>query len=174
MKKAILKTFFLLALFAFLTIPVSAVVTPYRIFLPLVVKPLPLPTPTNTPTQILPTPFPSTPTSIPPSNTGNIQIISILANGSGTSEPDEYVLIRNMDTKLIQLQNWTLRDAANHVYTFPSRFMTPGEECRIYTNQSHPEYCGFNYGSSSAIWNNSGDTAYLRDSAGNLIHQFSY
>lgn len=105
--------------------------------------------------------------------TGNIQIISNIANGSGLSGSDEYV-VSNMDTKLIQLQNWTLRDAANHIYTFPSHSMNSGQECRIYTNQSHPDTCGFNYNSSSAIWNNSGDTAYLRNSSNNIIDEFTY
>jgi hypothetical protein len=52
--------------------------------------------------------------------------------------------------------------------------MEPGKVCRIYTNENHPEWCGFNYGSGSAIWNNGGDTAYLRDGNGTLIDDYSY
>jgi len=53
-------------------------------------------------------------------------------------------------------------------------WMQPGQVCRVYTNEYHPEWCGFSFGSGSAIWNNSGDCAYLRDSEGRLIDTFCY
>jgi hypothetical protein len=92
----------------------------------------------------------------------------------GRQEPDEYVEIRNDDTRAIQLSGWTLRDEANHVFTFPNYLMQPGQMCRIYTNEYHAEWCGFSYGSGSAIWNNSGDCAYLRNSVGTLIDDYCY
>jgi hypothetical protein len=42
-------------------------------------------------------------------------------------------------------------DAANHDFTFPTFGITPGQTCRVSSNENHPEYCGFNYGSGSAI-----------------------
>ncbi len=110
----------------------------------------------------------------PPPVTGNIQITYIFYNGAGSSEPDEYVEIRNMDTIPIQVSGWTLADIAGHRFTFPSYVMESGKICRIYTNQVHPEWCGFSYGSGSAIWNNTGDTAYLRDGSNTLIDQYTY
>ena len=92
---------------------------------------------------------------------------------SGTG-PDEYVEIRNEESFPIQLNDWTLRDAADHIFTFPSFVIQPDQVSRVYTNQNHPEWCGFNYGSGSPIWNNTGDTAYLRDSNGILIDDYSY
>jgi len=50
----------------------------------------------------------------------------------------------------------------------------PNQFCRVYTNQNHPEWCGFNYGSGSAIWNNGGDMATLRDGNGMVIDTYSY
>jgi hypothetical protein len=110
----------------------------------------------------------------PPPITGNVQITSIFYDGSGTSEPDEYVVIKNMDMSPIQLNNWTLRDEANHVFTFPSYVIQPNQECRVYTNQDHPESCGFNYHNGAAIWNNTGDCGYLRDSSSTLIDEYCY
>jgi len=127
------------------------------------------PTPTATPTR--------TPTSTntpPPATTGDIRITDIFYDGAGSKEPDEYVQIRNYDTRSIRLNGWILRDGANHVFTFPSYLMPPGQVCRIYTNEHHAEWCGFSYGSSSAIWNNGGDCAYLKDSAGTLIDTYCY
>ena len=52
---------------------------------------------------------------------------------------DEYVEFRNNDNRAIQLQGWTLRDEANHTFAFPSHVMQPGQVCRVYTNEYHPE-----------------------------------
>jgi hypothetical protein len=59
------------------------------------------------------------------------------------------------------MHNRILSDGAKHVLPFTSLVMKPGRDCRIYTNEYHPEWCGFGYGNASAIWNNTGDTAYL-------------
>ena len=133
------------------------------VYLPIILK-----EPTgSTPPE--PTPKPTQPLK----TTGNIVIVTIHYDGTGSSEPDEYVEIRNDDTKSIQLNNWTLSDTASHVFTFPSFVMEPGKVCRVYTNEYHPEWCGFSYGSGSAIWNNGGDTATLRDGNGTLIDEYS-
>ncbi len=146
------------------------------IFLPIVLNPVP-PTPTETPVPATLTPTPTaTPTSTPTPNPGlgNIDITNIFYNGSGSTEPDEYVQIKNIDTHSIQLQNWTLRDNANHVFTFPSFSIAPQQVCRIYTNMVNATYCGFSYHSSAAIWNNTGDCAYLRNFQGTEVDRYCY
>jgi hypothetical protein len=84
----------------------------------------------------------------------------------GPREPDEYVEFRNEETRAVELEGWTLRDEDAHVFTFPSYAMAPGEVCRVYTNEVHLEWCGFSYGSESAIWDNAGDCARLRSGEG--------
>lgn len=129
----------------------------------------PTATPTNTATST------ATPTATQAAaTTGNIQILSIFFDGAGSTEPDEYVEIKNMDSKAIQVSGWTLVDNQSHWFTFPSFLMQPGQVCRVYTNQYQPAYCGFSYGSGSAIWNNTGDCATLRDSASNVKSQKCY
>jgi len=127
------------------------------------------PTSTRTPTR---TPTPTA--TSPPSTTGDVRITYIFVDGAGSQEPDEYVQIRNYDTRSIQLSGWTLRDEANHVFTFPSHVMQPDQVCRVYTNEYHPEWCGFSYNSGLAIWNNGGDCAYLRDSMGTTVDTYCY
>jgi hypothetical protein len=139
----------------------------------------PIPTTEPPPATTEPPPATTEPppptTQPPPVTTGDIRITNIFYDGVvSTSEPDEYVEIRNYDSVPIQLQNWTLRDIADHIFTFPNYVMQPDEVCRIYTNEVHPESCGFSYGSGSAIWNNGGDTAYLRNGNGTLIDEYSY
>jgi len=60
------------------------------------------------------------------------------------------------------------------VFTFPNFSIQPNQTCRVYTNESHPEWCGFSYGSGSAIWNNTGDTATLRNAQGVVVSAYSY
>lgn len=109
--------------------------TGYKVYLPLVMNSAPPPsTQTPTATTSMPTPtlqatptLTATQTPAPtwtatsvPASSGNVVITTIFYDGAGSQEPDEYVEVRNDDTRVIQLQNWKLRDIANHVYTFPS------------------------------------------------------
>ena len=119
-------------------------------------------------------PLPSPTATSAPGSTGDIRLVQIYYNPPGSTEGGEYVVIRNFDTNGIQLQNWTLRDSANHVFTFPSFVIQPNQTCRVYTNENHPEWCSFNYGSGSAIWNNTGDTATLRNSFGQTVDTCTY
>ena len=109
-------------------------------------------------------------------NTGKIQIVYIYYDTPTEKEPDEYVEITNVSQEEVNLSGWKLYDLKNHTFYFPNYTMQPGQTCRIYTNEYHEEYCGFNYGSSgSAIWNNSGgDTATLKDNTGAIVDQRSY
>jgi hypothetical protein len=138
----------------------------FLVFLPLAAKRVAA-APTSNP--------PPTETS-EPGTTGNIVITHIFYDGvKGSQEPDEYVEIRNDDDRAIQLSGWTLRDEANHVFTFPGHVMEPGQRCRVYTNECHPEWCGFSFHhSGSAIWNNSGDCAELMDSYGTTVDTYCY
>jgi len=110
-----------------------------------------------------------------PPPAGNVVITTIFYDGvEGSQEPDEYVEIRNDDAQAVQLGGWTLRDESSHAFTFPSFEMQPGQTCRVYTNEQHPEWCGFSYGNGAAIWNNSGDCARLRDGTEVLVDDYCY
>jgi len=131
----------------------------------------PVLTPTSSPTPIAP---PQTVNTIA-SASGLISIVSIAYDGSGNKEPDEYVEIRNDSSQPIQLKGWVLQDKAKHVFSFPDFVIQLGQVCRIYTDEIHPDSCGFSFGfNDSAIWNNSGDCAYLKDQAGNMVAEYCY
>lgn len=143
--------------------------------------PAALPVASNIPA--LPTPTPAQPTSAPQpvvAAAGSVRIIGLLRDGqAGQKEPDEYVEIRNTGTGPQDLTGWRLvsqRGAEDgQIYYFPQGFtMQPGQTCRIYTAEIHPETCGlsFNY-TRTAVWNNSGsDPALLYDAAGNLVSRW--
>lgn len=137
----------------------------------LTVAPSATPTSTTTPTTT-----PTATATSEPVSTGDIRITKIFFDGDVFQvESDEYVEIRNEDNKPIKLKGWSLEDEGpNHTYTFPAYTMAPGESCRIYTDEVHPDWCGLNWGHGQAIWNNGGDTATLKDSGRKTIDTCSY
>jgi hypothetical protein len=143
----------------------------FEVFLPLVdkdpISALPM-APTATPPE-------PTATYRPPPPSSSIALGRIFRWGvNGPQEPDEYVEIRNNAIKPMQLEGYTLRDGADNVYTFPYFVILPGQVCRVYTNELHPEWCGFSFGSASAIWDNDGDCATLHDSTDELADEYCY
>ena len=90
---------------------------------------------------------------------------------TNTSLNAEYVMRKNTTSTNRTLTGWTLRDAANHIYTFPTFTLKAGASVTIHTgkgtaSQTHRYYNAINY-----VWNNTGDTAYLRNAAGTLVHK---
>lgn len=88
----------------------------------------------------------------------------------------EWVTIRSR-SGAADLTGFVLKDeTASHRYTFPDGFvLSEGASVRVFTG------CGSNSETNlywcnpgSAVWNNSGDTAFLLDSNGNLVTQYSY
>ena len=109
--------------------------------------------------------------------TGFVTIGKLSMCGTGSGEADEYVEIANdniYDIFPIQLKDWTLEDEEHNLFTFPSFLIYPGQTCRVYTNEYHPEWCGFSFGSDTEIWNVPEDHAYLRDAKGTLIANYEY
>ncbi len=87
---------------------------------------------------------------------------------------DEYVVFRNTCSQPIDMTDWTVKDGANHLYTFPSFVLEGYAEVTLYTG------CGTNtktrlyWCSSGPIWNNNGDTLFLRNANGELVLSYSY
>lgn len=85
---------------------------------------------------------------------------------------DEWVRITNRGTSRVDLSGWVLKDeSASHRYSFPGGFgLDPDSTVTVRTgcgNDSGDELHWCN--TDSAVWNNSGDTAFLLDPAGNVV-----
>ena len=90
-------------------------------------------------------------------------------------ESDEYAVIKNTGSSPVNLSGWRLNAGApGQDFYFPSHTLNPGESCRVYTNESHPETCGFSFGEESAIWANSGDCGHLYDNTGVEVDEYCY
>ena len=105
-------------------------------------------------------------------------IACIFFDGQVSSqEPDEYVEIVNWGGAAQELAGWRLTDIADGgpTFVFPAWTLDPGEAVRVYTDEIHPQWGGFNFGRGTAVWNNSeADTAGLFDKSGVRISTKSY
>ena len=130
------------------------------------------PTPA-TPTPVTPTPVtptPVTPTPVTPS----ITIVEILADPPGVDLDGEYVRLRNTGASAVSMTNWTLRDAVDTVYTFPTFTLAPSGEVRVWVKSGTDDATNLYWGRGSPVWNNTGDTAILRNASGAEIARLSY
>jgi len=114
----------------------------------------------------------------PPIRVENVQITSIFYDGLVPRvESDEYVEITNLGDQPQDLTGCVLMDISEGYpsFTFPPYILAPGESIRVYTNEYHPEWGGFSFEYSQAVWNNTEpDVAVLYDSQGNEVSRMSY
>ncbi|MGR6322623.1 lamin tail domain-containing protein [Micromonospora soli] len=105
-----------------------------------------------------------------------VQITKVYYNSPGTDTRSnsslnaEYVRLTNKRSTTINLKYWTLRDKSNHVYKFSGDFrLAAGASVFIHTGKGTNSATHRYWGSGAYIWNNTGDAAYLRNSAGTSI-----
>ena len=86
---------------------------------------------------------------------------------SAASLNAEWVSLVNSGASAVNLRGWTIRDKANHVYTF-GNVSIPGKGGRIWlhTGKGTTKAPNAYWGSGNYVWNNTGDTAYLRRPTG--------
>lgn len=88
---------------------------------------------------------------------------------------DEYFVLRNVSGSLIDMSGWTASDEAGHIFRFPQGFvLQPGATVTVYTGCGTDTEEKLFWCSHRAIWNNDGDTLFLRDSTGKLVLEYSY
>lgn len=88
---------------------------------------------------------------------------------------DEYVTFRNNCDFPINMTGWTVKDAATHIYYFQNFALNPQAYVTLYTGAGSDSSTRLYWGMrDQAVWNNPGDTLYLRDSEGKLVLIYSY
>ncbi|GAB2824691.1 hypothetical protein GCM10022221_23350 [Actinocorallia aurea] len=90
-------------------------------------------------------------------------------NGGNAHLNKEYVVLKNAGGKAVKLKNWTLRDAQNHVYKFPAFTLKAGRSVTVHTGKGKNSAMHLYMQRGWYIWNNSGDTATLRDAQGTKV-----
>lgn len=105
-----------------------------------------------------------------------IEIADIFYDGVvPQSESDEYAEIGNLGSRSVNLEGWRLNAGEpGQDFIFPEHWIAPGQSCRVYTNEYHPESCGFSFASGVALWNNEDDCGYLYNQGGDLVSSHCY
>jgi hypothetical protein len=94
--------------------------------------------------------------------------------GSNFSLNAEWVRITNYSSSRKSLSGWSLRDTSNHVYRFGTFSLGAGKSVRIHTGSGSNSSTDRYWGSGWYVWNNSGDRATLKNSAGTTVSTRSW
>ena len=87
---------------------------------------------------------------------------------------DEYIVIENREDIAVDLTGWTVSDEANHRYLLPSFILRAKAAVTLRTCLGKNTESELFWGSRSPIWNNDGDTIFIRDSEGQLVLSYIY
>ena len=106
----------------------------------------------------------------------NVVLTDVFYNGRvSAAEPDEYVEFQNQGTLPQDMAGWRIASVrGGQTYTFGALTMQPGQICRLYTNEVHPEWCGQSWAKATPQWNNAGDRANLIDATGKIVSSIGY
>jgi hypothetical protein len=108
-------------------------------------------------------------TPAPAKPAGSVQLTKIQYKAKSLNA--EWVLVTNNTGATVDLKGWTVRDAANHVYTFGSSFrLNRGGAVYVHTGKGTNGSAHRYWGRTGYIWNDGGDTAILRTAAGKTVN----
>jgi hypothetical protein len=82
----------------------------------------------------------------------------------------ETVVVTNTAGVARSLRGWTVRDVANHVYTFGAVTVPAHNSVILHTGSGRDGGGHLYWGYRNYAWNNNGDTASLRSNTKALIH----
>jgi len=107
----------------------------------------------------------------------NVAIVEIHPDAEGRDGEnlcDEYIVIENRENISLDLTGWTVSDEANHRYLFPSFVLKAKAAVTLRTGVGRNTESEIFWGSRGPIWNNDGDTIFVRDSEGQLALSLIY
>lgn len=87
---------------------------------------------------------------------------------SNASRNAEWVTVVNKTGRTLDLRNWTLTDAERHRYTFKLR-LSAYKSVRVHTGSGRDTASDVYWGSGNYVWNNTKDTATLKDARGRTV-----
>ncbi len=88
---------------------------------------------------------------------------------SNRSLNSEWVTVTNRGQGSVDLRHWILSDSSRHSYQFRNLTLRGHQSVRVHTGTGHDTTRDVYQDSHAYIWNNSSDTATLRDAHGRTI-----
>jgi len=91
----------------------------------------------------------------------------------------EFVRIANISNRAVDVSGYSIADRDGHRYDFPSAQLPPGHALTLVTadGQDRRDQAGpvtLYWNRRASVWNDRGDTAYLRDPKGEVVDRFEY
>ncbi len=93
---------------------------------------------------------------------------------SNTSLNGEYVVIKNTTGTARYLTGWTVTDESSHTYRFGTFRLAAYASVKVHTGSGTNTSIDRYQGRGAYAWNNTRDTAFLRNPSGTLIHKCAY
>jgi len=113
---------------------------------------------------------------------GPLKITRIEPKGNaeeGKGALAEFVRIANVSDRNLDVSGYSIADRDGHRYRFPSAQLRPGYVLTLVTGEGQDRRDGagpitLHWNRRSGVWNDRGDTAYLRDQNGEIVDRFEY
>ena len=100
--------------------------------------------------------------------------VKINQNPDDVSDPSlEFVVLTNLGDK-VNMDSWQMKDEATHIYTFDNIELDKGESITVVSGEGADSEDKLYWKLKTTVWNNDGDTVFLRDAEGNLAIAYSY
>lgn len=106
-----------------------------------------------------------------------IEITAVNSDALGNDRENlngEWVTIASNTDVPVDMTGFTLSDDGNHVYEFGDFTLSAEGTVTVLTGSGTDTSASLYWGSKTPIWNNDGDTAYLKDANGIVVDEYSY
>jgi len=87
---------------------------------------------------------------------------------------DEYLTLQNKCDNSVGMNDWEVKDEGTNIYTFKGFVFGRNSKVTLYTGSGSDTVDELHWSKNRAVWNNDGDTLFLRDDKGNLVLSYSY
>jgi endonuclease YncB( thermonuclease family) len=113
---------------------------------------------------------------------GPLKITRIEPTGNTKEETgpsEEFVRIANVSDQSLDVSGYSIADRDGHRYDFPSAQLRPGYVLTLVTGEGkdrrdHAGPVTLYWNRRAGVWNDRGDTAYLKDPKGEIVDMFEY
>ncbi|MBI2547653.1 MAG: thermonuclease family protein [Candidatus Aenigmarchaeota archaeon] len=86
----------------------------------------------------------------------------------------EYAVFHNSCGYPIKMDKWEVKDEGTHIYVFGSFTLNTNSSVTLFIASGKDTSEKLYWNSKTTIWNNNGDTLFLRDDNGNLVLSYNY
>jgi hypothetical protein len=94
--------------------------------------------------------------------------------GGKTNLADEYIAIENRGKAAVDMTGWSILDEAHHRYLVPNFILPADGKVTLRTGLGKNSATELYWGSRVAIWNDDGDSIFIRDAQGRLVLSHIY